>query len=139
MFTLNGVGYWRRSQGNQGEHRAAQEWECRRRRAAKEAQDRRSGDDRGAPLSTQPVQRAECPQERVQASEGGSDGAEAAREALVGMLYRLLDRDGDGELNSEEVMHLAGHKGFQGSEEEWDQVFALLCEDAGLLSVAKGS
>lgn len=57
------------------------------------------------------------------------------RGQLVKEIFQLLDRDGVGRLNGSDMLVFARETGFDGSAEDWEEEYQLLCSDAGGMGI----
>lgn len=61
----------------------------------------------------------------------GASLAPQTRKALVKAVFEKLDIDTDGCLRSQELNIFGQHTGFDGNDQEWEQEYVALCEQAG--------
>ena len=79
-------------------------------------------DPKGCPATTDALFRA-----LLDLRSTGDEDRERA--SLVVSLFESLDRDHDGAVGVKELRPLAAATGFNGSDDEWDAEYRLLCED----------
>lgn len=54
-----------------------------------------------------------------------------SRFELLNLIFDLCDEDRDGKLNSQELLTFAGKTGFEGTMEEWEIEYQILCKTVG--------
>jgi Ca2+-binding EF-hand superfamily protein len=62
-------------------------------------------------------------------STGNGQLEAKSRKQLIQAVFTACDTDGDMRLNQKEMADFARHTGFEGTDQEWDEEFALLCQE----------
>lgn len=71
------------------------------------------------------------PPAEISVAQVSASTASSGRQAMIRTVFRLCDSDNTGVLTADKMRFFANLTGFEGSDAEWSQEFALLCKDHG--------